>query len=64
MLPVLYLTAATAWNVTGADTGGLRRPVTATYVLVLNLTALLNVALVRMATVARKRRREHSISAP
>ena len=54
VLPVLYLATATAWNVTGADNGGLRWPVTATYVLVLTLAALLNVALWRFATTTRR----------
>jgi uncharacterized membrane protein YqjE len=55
-LPVLYLAAAVAWNLTDADNGGLRWPVTATYVLVLVLAALLNVALWRSATTTRQRR--------
>ncbi len=55
MLPVLYLSAAVAWNVTGADSGGLRWPVSATYVAALTLTAFLNVVLGRLATNARRK---------
>ena len=43
MLPVFYVTAATAWNVTGAGDGGTMWPVTATYVVLLALAAVLNV---------------------
>jgi hypothetical protein len=53
-LPVLYVAASTAFNVTGADDGGTSWPVTATYVLVLTATAALNVYLLR--TLARRRR--------
>ena len=48
MLPVLYVAASTAFNLTGADTGGTGWPVTATYAVVLGLTAVLNVVLLRV----------------
>jgi hypothetical protein len=54
VLPVLYIAAAFAWNITGADNGGTTWPVTATYVVVLALTALLNVALVRFLADRRR----------
>jgi membrane protein implicated in regulation of membrane protease activity len=47
MLPVLYVTGAAAWNITGADNGGVAWPVTATYVGVLVLAAIVNVAVIR-----------------
>lgn len=54
VLPVLYVAASTAFNVTGADSGGTRWPVTATYVVVLTAAAALNVYLLRV--FARRRR--------
>ncbi len=57
MLPALYLLAAIAWNVTGADHGGTTWPVTATYVLVLSVTAIVNVLLLRWLSDGRRRRR-------
>ncbi len=47
VLPVLYVAGAAAWNITGADHGGTAWPVTATYVAVLILAAIVNVVLAR-----------------
>ncbi len=56
MLPALYLTAAAAWNATGAGDGGTMWPVTTTYALVLATAAVLNVILLRLVTKVRARR--------
>jgi hypothetical protein len=55
-LPVLYLSAATAWNLTGADDGGVGWPVTATSVVVLCATAAVNVVGLRLLERRRRRR--------
>jgi len=64
MLPVLYVAASTAFNVTGADNGGTHWPVTATYVVVLTLAAILNVGLFRLITKTRHRQIRLDRSAP
>jgi hypothetical protein len=56
LLPVLYVAVSTAFNVTHADNGGTRWPVTATYVVVLSVAAATNVILVLCVTRARQRR--------
>src|ERR1700709_1491381 len=55
-LPILFLLAALAWNLTGADSGGVGWPVSATYVLALTVAAVLNVLFWRMVTKTRRAR--------
>jgi hypothetical protein len=54
--PVLYVVVSRAWNLTGADHGGITWPVTAAYVVMFTAAAVLNVGLVSMLIKARKRR--------
>jgi hypothetical protein len=57
LLPVLYVAVSTAFNMTGADTGGITGPVTATYVVVFTLMAVLNVVVVNTALRSRRRKK-------
>lgn len=57
LLPALYVVVSKAWNVTGADHGGITWPVTAAYVVMFTAAATLNVGLVSMFMDARRRRR-------
>ena len=62
--PVLYVITSSAWNLTGADNGGTAWPVTAAYVFVMVLTAVLNVIALRLASDRRRRRRSLRLAAP
>lgn len=57
LLPVFYFVVSSAWNATGADSGGITWPVTAAYVAMFTAAAVLNVGLVSIAIDARSRRR-------
>ena len=63
-LPVLYVAVSTAFNLTGADGGGVAWPVTVTYVAVFAFAAALNVALVHIVIDARRRRARLEPSRP
>ena len=54
MLPVLYLAGSAAFNLSETGAGGHGWPVTATYVVVMTLAAMLNVALARAVTSRRR----------
>jgi len=57
LLPVLYLAVSKAFNMTGADAGGITWPVTAAYVTVFTLMAVMNVWLVSLAIKSHERKR-------
>ena len=63
VVPVFYVAVSTAFNITGADNGGSTWPVTATYVAVFVLAAVLNVLLVELVRRSRQRRRA-AVSVP
>jgi hypothetical protein len=63
LLPVLYIVVSTAFNLTGADNGGIGWPVTATYALVLGFGAAMNVVLFRIFLSPGRRRRSIDQSA-
>ena len=56
LLPVFYVVVSTAFNATGADTGGTTWPVTVAYVAVFTLAAVGNVLLVGAVLKTRTRR--------
>jgi hypothetical protein len=55
LLPVFYVVVSSAFNATGADRGGTQWPVTAAYVAVFTLAAVINVVLVGAVVTSRKR---------
>jgi hypothetical protein len=59
LAPVFYVVVSRAWNLTGADAGGITWPVTAAYVVVFTAAAVLNVGLVSMTIDAHHRRRRN-----
>ena len=56
MLVPFYVVVSKAWNVTGADHGGITWPVTAAYVVMFTAAAILNVGLASMVIDGRTRR--------
>jgi hypothetical protein len=57
LLPAFYAVVGNAWNMTGADHGGITWPVTAAYVVMFTAAAILNVGLVGILIDTRERRR-------
>ena len=64
VLPVFYIAVSTAFNITGADNGGTTWPVTATYVAVFTIVAVLNVWLVSIFIRSRLSKRNAETSTP
>jgi hypothetical protein len=59
VLVPFYVVVSTAWNITGADHGGITWPVTAAYVVMFTAAAILNVGLASMLIDARTRARRN-----
>ena len=55
LLPAFYFVVSKAWNITGADHGGITWPVTAAYVVMFTAAAILNVGLASILVDARER---------
>jgi hypothetical protein len=60
LYPLVLVVVGNAWHFTGADHGGVTWPVTAAYVAVFTVAALINVGLVTLLLDLRPRRRAAS----